>query len=186
MKQIVTIGFVLVAWAAAGCNKSACTEGASVSCACPSGGTGAQVCTNGAYGACSCTAATPTPAPTPAATPTPAPAAASPTPAPAQPTTVYVPVPEKSNDKDKDHDKEVREAKERLDKATHDLADLDNQIKQATAALQAAANDHDRQEAKHKLEDLQRQELEAKGRVDEAKKALDQVDHHDDDHKDHH
>ncbi|MCB9591971.1 MAG: hypothetical protein H6719_04500 [Sandaracinaceae bacterium] len=67
----------------------ACTPGASASCACPDGRTGAQVCGgDGAYGPCVCESATPaaTPAvsaPAPMA-PTPvAPAPAAPTPAPA-------------------------------------------------------------------------------------------------------
>lgn len=59
-----------------------CIEGASVACACPTGGSGAQVCTSaGAFSPCSCSAsATPPPAQTPTATPAPTPTA---TPAPA-------------------------------------------------------------------------------------------------------
>src|SRR5262249_1135086 len=86
-----------------------------------------------------------------------------------------------------DREKERREADEHLEKAQRELADLDVKVREAMGAMRGMKNDHEREEAKHRLEDQQKQQLEAKGRFDEAKKAVDQLEHHDDhDRRDRH
>lgn len=56
--RVLAFVTVVIAVAMTGCGSKAatCVEGATATCACPSGSTGAQVCSaSGAYGPCSCT-----------------------------------------------------------------------------------------------------------------------------------
>jgi hypothetical protein len=73
--------------------------------------------------------------------------------------------------------RELHEARERFEKLTRDVKEMDDKLRDAANAVQAAKDERERKAAKARVEALQKEQAELKGRFEEAKKALEHLDH---------